>query len=91
MKKISFMLSFCAIVNLVGCAWLPKNTGCVEVDYNACKANGIIVTNFVDNPIFAYIYYDYSSIDNFNVSNLVVTLTYNPWVHGDTTDWMTAS
>ena len=74
MKKI-FLCSSLIIMflSLIGC----KNTQLVFVDYDFAEENGIKITKFTDNPIFTYIDYNYSEIENFSTNNIDVTLVRN--------------
>ena len=66
MKAIA-VLAFAALA--AGC-W--ENTGMVFVDYDTAFENGIAITNFVDTPMYATIWYDYSAIKDFSPTNLEV-------------------
>ena len=86
MKTIFAMLF--TMICCVGCCIFPKNTDLVFVDYDVAERNGLIVTNFTDNPIVATIEYDYSNIPNFSSSNINVTLMHtliplDKWKVGD--------
>lgn len=69
--KIKTLISIAAAFFL-GC--ISQNTGIVDVDYEASKANGFTITKFVDNPLHAHIYYE-CSIESFDPSRLDVILT----------------
>lgn len=72
MKKLLSSILIGGAMFIVGC----KTTEQCFVDFEECRKYGIVVTNFVNNPIVATIKYDYSSIKDFNVSNLEVKLMH---------------
>ena len=73
MKKFYY-----AILALAACALAGgcTSTGMVSVDRNAAQWSGLEITEFTDNPIFAYIHYDYSEIEDFDEKNVKVRLDY---------------
>ena len=72
MKKL--YMSIVSLILLLAAGCYSPNTGCVYVDMNLAKDNGIEITSFTDNPFYAYIEYDYSSIKDFDESKVDVTL-----------------
>ena len=72
MKNIIKTAMAATLAFLLACQ--STNSGMVDVDYEASKQNGFIITDFSDNPIYAHIYYE-CSIESFDPSRLDVTLT----------------
>lgn len=74
MNKLSKTLVAVCLAFLAGCA---TNTGLVFVDKTSFDRYGLSVTNFVDNQLYAHIYYDYSNVKDFDPSKIDVTLMHN--------------
>ena len=78
MKKTLLTIGAAAMIAaayvVIGC---KPNSGLVFIDYDYAEKNGIVVTNFVDNPFVATIKYDYSKISEFSPNNLEVMLVKN--------------
>ena len=73
---IKNIFGICAIGIMSGCACF-ENTGLTDIDMSAAKESGINIIDFKDDPIFAYIDYDYANVDNFDPSKLSVVLKHN--------------
>lgn len=71
--KSSILFSLVCSMLLSGCI----STELVDVDKKSASKCGITITKFEDNPIFAYITYDYSQIKDFDVSKISVSLKSN--------------
>ena len=67
-----------AIITLIGCVLTGgcTSTGMVSIDRNAARWSGLEITEFTDNPVFAYVHYDYSEIEDFDEQKVKVRLYY---------------
>lgn len=74
MKKLIKTAAIAALLLAAGCA---TNTGLVFVDKPSFEKHGLVVTNFVDNQLYAHIYYDFSNAKDFDPSKLKAELVHN--------------
>ena len=82
MSRLLAVIAGIAALALSGCK--SSTTGMVLVDREAAEASNLEITDFHDNPFYAYVEYDYKRIKDFDPKKLKVTLEKN--VYPDV-DW----